>query len=44
MADDVVRRTSVRVVLIAPDDRVLMLGVRSPDDGRQLTGPFAIEN
>jgi 8-oxo-dGTP pyrophosphatase MutT (NUDIX family) len=27
-------RTSVRVVLIDPDDRVLLLAIRDPDDGR----------
>jgi 8-oxo-dGTP pyrophosphatase MutT (NUDIX family) len=29
-------RTSVRVILIDPDERVLMLGARDPDDGREV--------
>jgi len=30
----VVVRRSVRIILIAPDQRVLLLGARDPDDGR----------
>lgn len=29
-------RTSVRVILIDPDERVLALGARDPDDGRDV--------
>jgi len=34
MSADVVVRRSVRIILIAPDHRVLLLGSRDPDDGR----------
>jgi 8-oxo-dGTP pyrophosphatase MutT (NUDIX family) len=36
VAEDVLYRRAARVVLIAPDDRILMLGVRGPDDGIEM--------